>query len=169
MVLSESTAKKLFGDENPIGKTIKTDRQWGDFKVTGILKDAPEESHLQFSMLISMKSLNKLKGFSKALNSFDYSFVRTYLLFKSGYNPINFAGKLTEFQNSNKTKSFGTTDNISLQPLSDIHFNSQNIEFNLNYNSRNKTTLYILAIIGLLIILIAAINYTNLTTAKSIK
>ena len=168
MVLTESTAKKLFGTENPVGEIIKTDRQWGDFKVSGIMKDPPKNSHLQFSMLISMKSLSKFKGFIKAMNSFDYSIVRTYLLFKPGYNPINFSEKLGEFQNSHKTKSFGTTDIISLQPLRNIHFNSQNIEFDLNANSRSRTTLYILAMIGLLIILIASINYTNLTIAKSI-
>lgn len=168
MVLTKSTAKKLFGDKNPVGKTIKTDRSWGDFKVTGILKDPPKNSHLQFSMLISMKSLIKLEGFNKALHSFNYDIVRTYLLFKPGYKPLNFSGKLKEFQNSYKIKNSGTADFISLQPLSDIHFNSQNIEFDLNSNPRSKTTLYILAIIGLLIIFIAAINYTNLTTAKSI-
>ena len=168
MVLTESTAKKLFGNENPVGEIIKTDRQWGDFKVSGIMKDPPKNSHLQFSMLISMKSLSKFKGFIKAMNSLDYSIVRTYLLFKPGYNPINFSEKLREFQNYHKTKSFGTTDIISLQPLRNIHFNSQNIEFDLNANSRSRTTLYILAMIGLLIILIASINYTNLTIAKSI-
>ena len=126
MILTASTAEKLFGNENPIGKTIKTDRPWGDFKVTGILRDPPKNSHLQFSMLISMKSINKFKGFRKALDSFDYNIVRTYLLFKPGYNPVDFASKLKEFQNSNKIKKFGTSDIISLQPLMDIHFNSQN-------------------------------------------
>ena len=168
MVLTESTAKKLFGNVNPIGKIIKTDRQWGDFKVTGILKDPPANSHLQFSMLISMKSLNTFPGFKKALNNFDLSIVRIYLLFKHGYNPNLFSSKLEKFQNSNKGKSFGVTEKVSLQPLSDIHFNSQNIEFDLNANARSKTILYILSIIGLLIVLIAAINYTNLTAAKSI-
>ena len=84
MVLTESTAKRLFGDENPIGKIIKTDRSWGDFKVTGVLQDPPTNSHLQFSMLISMKSLNKFTGFHKAINDFDYNLVRTYLLFRPG-------------------------------------------------------------------------------------
>ena len=167
MVLTESTAKKLFGDENPIGKTIKTDRSWGDFKVTGILQDPPKNSHLQFSMLISMKSLNKFSGFLKAYNSFDYNLVRTYLLFIKGYNINNFANQLRKFQNPNKTQTSGINDVISLQPLSDIHFGSQNLEFDLNANSRSKTTVYILAIIGLLIVLIAIINYTNLAAAKS--
>ncbi len=168
MVLTESTAKKLFGNENPIGKTIKTDRQWGSFKVTGILKDPPLNSHLQFSMLISMKSLNTFPGFKKALNNFDLSIVRTYLLFQKGNNIQNFNSKLKEFQNANKAKSFGVTEDVTIQPLSDIHFNSRNIEFDLNANTKSKTTLYILGIIGLLIVLIAAINYTNLATAKSI-
>ncbi len=168
MVLTESTAKKLFGEENPIGKTIKTDRQWGDFKVTGILKDPPPNSHLKFSMLISMKSLNSLEGFKNALGNLDLSLVRTYLFFKKGYNIQNFSSKLKEFQVTNKGKSFGITDDISLQQLGDIHFSSQNIEFDLNAGANSKTTLYILGIIGLLIIIIAAINYANLATAKSI-
>ena len=84
MVLTESTAKKLFGTENPVGEIIKTDRQWGDFKVSGIMKDPPKNSHLQFSMLISMKSLSKFKGFIKAMNSLDYSIVRRQLPFIRG-------------------------------------------------------------------------------------
>ena len=167
MVLTESTAKKLFGDENPIGKTIKTDRQWGNFKVTGILQDPPKNSHLQFTMLISMESLNKFKGFKKALNNLDNSIVRTYLLFKPGYSPNKFYKNLIEFQNLNKAKEFGVSDIISLQPLKDIHFNSQNIEFDLNADARSKISIYILAIIGMLIILVAIINYTNLAAAKS--
>ena len=167
MVLTMSTAKKLFGDENPIGQTIKTDRQWGNFKVTGILEDPPKNSHLQFTMLISMESLNKFIGFKKALNNLDNSIVRTYLLFKPGYSPNKFYKNLIEFQNLNKAKEFGVSDIISLQLLKDIHFNSQNIEFDLNADARSKISIYILAIIGMLIILVAIINYTNLAAARS--
>ena len=168
MVLTESTAKRLFGNENPIGKIIKTDRSWGDFKVTGILQNPPANSHLQFSMLISMKSLDKFPGFNKALANYDFSIARTYLLFKEGYNIKDFNASLKEFQSKNKSKTFGVTDAISIQPLSDIHFNSKNIEFDLNSGARSKSTLYYLGLIGLLIILIAVINYTNLTVTKSL-
>ena len=167
MVLTESAARRLFGTENPIGKTITTDRSWGDFKVTGIVQDPPVNSHLRFDMLISMKSLEKLTGFQKALNTLDISIVRTYLLFTSNDALQNFPVHLKEFQERNKGKSFGVTDHISLQPLSDIHFHSQHIEFDLNNNARSETTIYILGVIGFLIIVIAAINYTNLSAAKS--
>lgn len=168
MVLTQSAAKKLFGNEDPVGKIIKSDKAWGNFKVTGILKDPPLDSHLQFNMLISFESLNKYAGAEKRLGDLNYSLVRTYLLFKEGYNINNFTGKLNEFQELNKSKRFGVTDRISLQPLKDIHFHSQNIEFDLNADSRSETTIYILGIIGLLLILVAVVNYTNLTTAKSI-
>lgn len=169
MVLTETTARKLFGDENPVGKIIKTDRSWGDFKVTGLIQDPPKNSHLQFSMLISFKSLEHFSGFSKALQNFDLSLVRTYLLFKDKKDMPGFDKKLTAFENTHKGKAFGVTDHISVQPLSNIHFGSQNIEFDLNYGARNKSTVYILGIIGLLIIIVAGINYTNLAAARSMK
>jgi len=169
MVLTETTARKLFGDENPIGKIIKTDRSWGDFKVTGLIQDPPKNSHLQFSMLISFKSLEHFSGFSKALQNFDLSLVRTYLLFKDKKDMAGFDKKLTAFESVHKGKAFGVTDHISVQPLSNIHYGSQNIEFDLNYGARNKSTVYILGIIGLLIIIVAGINYTNLAAARSMK
>ena len=167
MVLTETTAKRLFGDENPLGKIIQTDRSWGDFKVTGILKDPPKNSHLQFSMLISFQSLKHFSGFSKAMKNLDFAMVRTYLLFKNQNDIADFQNKLSAFERNHKGKDFGVTDHISLQPLSGIHFNSANIEFDLNYGSRNETTIYILEILGFLIIIIAGINYTNLAAARS--
>lgn len=169
MILTEATAKKLFGDEDPIGKIIKTDRSWGNFKVTGIIKDPPKNSHLQFSMLISFKSLEHFKGFKKALQNPDLTIVRTYLLFKNQTDLKNFSGKLSDYEKNHKGKEFGVTDHVSLQPLQDIHFGSQNIEFDLNYGTRSKTTIYILEILGFLIIIIAGINYTNLAAARSMK
>ncbi len=170
MVLTEATAKKLFGDENPIGKVIKTDRRWGSFKVTGIVQNPPKNSHIQFSILISFKSLQHFNGFYKALEDPDFTPVRTYLLFKNPANIKNFNKKLLTYEKNHKgSKEFGITDHISLQPMSDIHYGSQNIEYDyVNYASRDKTTIYILEILGLLIIIIAGINYTNLASARSI-
>ncbi|MGA8264881.1 MAG: ABC transporter permease, partial [Ignavibacteriaceae bacterium] len=169
MVLTESTAKKFFGDENPIGKVIKTDRSWGNFKVTGLVQDPPKNSHIQFSMLISFKSLEHYKNFYKALESPDYALARTYLLFKNPVGMKGFDKKLSEYESNHKGKKFGVTEHISLQPMSDIHYGSQNIGYDyVNYASRNKTTIYILEILGLLIIIIAGINYTNLASARSI-
>ena len=58
IVLTESAANMFFGNEEPIGKILKTDNAWGDLKVTGLMKDPPKNSHLQFTMLISFKTVN---------------------------------------------------------------------------------------------------------------
>lgn len=166
IVLTENYAKKLFGNENPIGKIIKTDREWGEFKVTGILKETPSSSHLRFSILISFSSLSTLDGFDENLNNLDLSSVRTYLLFNSQNDLVNFPQKLSEFEQLHKTEVFGVKEEMQLQTLSDIHFNSAHIEFDNNNSQKSITAVYILGLIGFFIILIAGINYSNLSNAR---
>lgn len=167
IVLTESAARMFFGSEEPIGKILKTDNPWGDLKVAGLMKDPPKNSHLQFTMLISFKTLNAFgPRFEQAINNWNASTVKTYLLF-NGENSMNtFSAKLAEFVEKNKTDVFGTKEKLFLQPLKDVHFYSTNFELDSNYGARNITTIYILGIIGFFIVLSACINYSNLSIAR---
>ncbi|OGU36305.1 MAG: hypothetical protein A2068_04370 [Ignavibacteria bacterium GWB2_35_6b] len=167
IVLTESAANMFFGTDDPIGKVLKTDGAWGDLKVAGLMKDPPKNSHLQFTMLISFKSLNAFgPRFEQAINNWNASTVKTYMLFNSESSMNNFPSKLSGFVEKNKTDVFGTKEKLFLQPLKDVHFYSTNFELDSNYSARSITTIYILGIIGFFIILSACINYSNLSIAR---
>ena len=167
VVLTETTAKMFFGDDNPIGKVIKTNSNIGSLKVTGLMKDLPGNSHLQFSMLISFNSINNdWPEWKEILNNWNISSVKTYLLFNNKNSLANFGGKLKTFQEKNKTNVFGVTEAIQLQPLYNVHFDSNNLELDNNYGARSITTIYVLGVIGFFILLSACINYSNLSIAR---
>lgn len=167
VVLTESSAKMFFGEDDPVGKIIKTNRGWGDFKVTGIIKDPPEYSHLQFTMLISFKTIYvEESNWEQYLNNWNISAVKSYLLFKDKNSMNNFGDKFSAFQKKNKTDVFGNKERLHLQPLSDVHFGSNNFEMDKNYGARNIATIYVLGIIGFFIVLSACINYSNLSIAR---
>lgn len=164
VILTESKAKVIFGDENPIGKTLITDRPWGNFIVKGVMKDPPANSHIQFSMLISFETVRAIPFVRRnVLSSFDRSSVRTYLLFNSEKEKSGFQNKLTEFEKKHQTDTFGKTEHLIVQSFADIHFGSTNFEYQYNHGGKSKNTIYILGVIGFFIILIACINYSNLS------
>ena len=167
VVLTETSSKMFFGDEDPVGKILQTNRYWGDLKVTGVVKNPPANSHMQFSMLISYNTIwASDKERLQVLNNWDVSVVGTYLLFNSKQNMEAFDSKLKGFIEKHKSKSFGTKKIIHLQPLADVHFGSNNYETDLNYGARNIATIYVLGIIGFFIVLSACINYSNLSIAR---
>ena len=167
VVLTESAADKYFGNENPMGKFLNVERL-GECKVTGILKDLPQNSHIQFDMIFSSSSLNKFTGFEKFINSWKSEGIITYLLIKPGYDKNIIEKSIQEISRQNFTAEDKKSRTIFIQQLKDIHFNSNDIEFDyLNVNKKDKIYIYVLSSIALFIILIACINYTNLSIAKS--
>ncbi len=158
IVLTESTAKKYFGSENPIGKTLDVDN-WPVKVVTGVIKDIPDNAHFKIDILASLKSLDQGKRLSQTWGW--YSFY-TYVKLKPGADITLFDKKVRtlvkKYQPQDKNFFYS-------QSLSSIHLNS-NLQSELRPNS-NKSYLYIFGTIALFILLIACINYINLTTARS--
>lgn len=169
LVVTESKAKKYFGDEDPLNKTLLIDNT--PWKVTGVIKDVPVNTHLKFDMLLSrlvdrewVMENGQLK--SEAFWNPD---VYTYLLFPENYNPQDFIDKFPAIYNK-YYKSFG--DQVGgkynppiLEPLADIHFHS---ELDADEAHGNMAYLYAFTGIGIFIILLACINYMNLSTAKAV-
>ncbi len=168
LVLTESTAKKFFGDASPLDQTLLIDGQEG--KVTGVIRDVPENTHLKFNILISnfrdrSWAMDEGKIKSEAFWNPD---VYTYLLFPERYDTQRFHEKFGAIFNK-YFKSFG--DQVGgkftpiLEPLTSIHFYSK---LNEDEPHGNIGYLYAFAGVGFFIILLACINYMNLSTAKSI-
>lgn len=156
IVLTESSAKRYFGNDNPVGKTLQIDRL-GNLMVTGVIKDVPHASHFHFDFLISTR---KFGGNIDANWGF-YNFY-TYAKLKPNSDITAFTKKVQDVYKSN------TTDGANIfyvQPLTDIHLTS-NLKWELEPNS-DKLYVYVFTIIGIFILLIAGINYVNLATAKA--
>ena len=169
IVLTESLAIKYFGNEDPIGKSLYINQFEGEAKVTGVMEDFPSNSHLQPPLLVSVASLFAFEGLSEWVssdwtsNAFD-----TYLLLKPGTNSTQLADQLTATANERRPEDKHRNQYV-LQALTDIHFRSQNLEEDTSAQQGDISYVYIFSGIGLLILLIAFINYVNLSTARAMK
>jgi len=173
VVLTQKMAKKYFGNENPMGKIFNMDNR-RDYKVTGVVKEFPENSHFHFDFLGSMSSYDFVDQQGWLNNSF-----YTYLLLRKDFPAEQFEAKLPalvqkyvypvieRFLNvpMAELKKRGAKYQYVLQPLTDIHLYS-NYDVELEPNG-DISYVYIFSLIALGILLIACINFTNLATARS--
>ncbi|MBU8891536.1 MAG: ABC transporter permease [Bacteroidales bacterium] len=175
LVLTENTAFKLFGDETAIGKNISLDGEM-DFEVVGICKNFPANYHLDIDYIASISSLPKSQATGWQNNPF-----QTYLLLRSDASIDDLQSKIPElvkihmgaFIQRVMNMSFdefiggGSNYNYSLQGLKDIHLRSDMTEDAAKRTSMSN--IYIFMIIALLILILAIVNYVNLSTAKGIE
>ncbi|MDE3182970.1 MAG: ABC transporter permease [Bacteroidota bacterium] len=175
VVLTASTAKKYFGTTDVVGKTIEVkDEKNPSFKITAVIKDFPENSHFRFDFLFSMKNVDYQWGQLTSHNFY------TYLLLMKGTDYKAFDKNFTtyidkyvlpqakQYMNINSMAEFEKAGNklkYSLIPLTDIHLHSDR-QFELS-PSGNIQYVYIFSAVALFILLIACINFMNLTTARS--
>ncbi len=170
VVLSESMADKYFGNENPVGKVITGDDLY-EFTVTGIMEDMPGNSHFHFDFLASYASLapNKLYNEPSTMQSHGFSHdVFTYLLLREGHVPGDLERKFPEFLDRHLGELLEGTGIVArpfLQPVTDIHLHS-NMEAELGPNSDIRYV-YIFSSLAVFILLIACVNFMNLSTARS--
>ena len=168
-ILTEETAHKFFGNENPIGKRIKI-ANLVDLQVAAVIADAPANSHLQYNMLVSYASLKPefIGGFPLdewGLNAAGFTYIALPNQNQTRQVQTALASIANEHLNNEKD---GTTTTFHLQPLPDIHYNQLYAASNPSYTI-NYSYLYLIGAIGLFLILAACINYTNLSTALAIK
>ena len=159
VVLTESTAEKYFGKNNPIGKIIRYNRKT-DLTVTGIMKNIPGNTHLQFDMVIPMSSAKTFFGDDFLQNTMN-TVVFTYLLTNQGTNFERFEKSISQATQEYTGGDFGDNKLYHIQPLTSIHLHSDmGGEFTPNSDIKS---IYILSTIALLILIIACINYINLS------
>lgn len=163
-VINETWKEKLFGDQNPIGKTIKMNNE-DTYEITGVMKDVPENSHLQFDVLLSMVPTEADSNFARYLETWNSIGMPTYVLLndKSSEEKVN-ASLIPIMEEHVNWGTFG----LKLQPLDKVHLYSSGILFdNHNVNKTDVDYLYSLIAVAIFIIIIAAFNFMNLSTARS--
>lgn len=159
ILLTETTARKYFGDENPIGKIIRMNINNGtDYQVTGVLKDVPANAHFSFDILIPFES-----GRNADLAWDWYSFY-TYVRLRPGADPKPFETNIRQLFAKHQPTSL---NEFYIQPLTDIHLRSS-LKWELSENG-DIMYVHILLIIAVFVIVVASINYINLSTAQAAK
>ena len=184
VVLTESAARKYFGNESPMGKNLVIGQDEKNhygvyqslFRVTGVVKDPPHNSHIRFNMLTSMSSYPEVAWR-------DWSWVwmqlATYVRLKANVPPIAVQSKIPEIESKYlpaglKRLGYSYDDMIKsgghwhfvLQPVTDIYLGSS-LTGNRLGPLGDRTEVYLMSVIAVLILLIASINFMNLTTARS--
>ncbi len=164
VILTESIAKKYFGTIDVIGKSLSF-VQFSEVKVTGVLEDNPDNSHLKFDLLFS--SNTAIEGLDEMLEQWDLYGAYTYLLLN---NPSQ--KSITEKKGNQIVNDFWQDyeyrSGFYLQAIQDIYLESENVEFGIEAAKGNKFYINLFLIIAFIVLITACINYTNLATAQSL-
>lgn len=175
VIISESTAKKYFATTDAVGKNIETDDNGKTlYKVTAVIRDIPHNSHFTFDMIFSMDNVNYQWGSFLSHNH------QTYLLLKPGTDHKAFEKNFSQFidkyvvpqaaqfmqiKSMDEFEKAGNKLEYSLMPLTEIHLRSGRVaELNVNGNIQY---VYIFSAVALFVLLLACVNFMNLSTARS--
>src|SRR6185312_8054977 len=167
VAIDENTAKKYFGNANPIGKTLQYDNGDGTFasyKVTGVFENVPVNSHLHFTALVSYKTLAIL--FGQGINNWHNAGSFVYVQLKENTDVKAFEKEISHLYDkyADQYKDIKASISICLEPLTDIHLHSDRL-FDVAVKG-NVSYVYIFSVVAIFILLIACINYVNLATAQ---
>jgi len=158
VVLTENMSKKYFGSEDPVGKILNIDRN--DFIVTGVIENVPQNSHLQFDCIISFEYWRRIPFLMK----WERSSYNTYVLLQNEKSFPSLNSKISPILHKHLPE---TKDTLYLQPLKKIHLNSSHLlRDHVKKGEKKYVTLFIA--LALVILIIACINYMNLSTARSV-
>jgi putative ABC transport system permease protein len=166
-VMTASAARRYFGSEDPIGKVVSVNKR-KDFRVTAVVADPPPNTHLHFDILLSFATFVQMNG-PEAETAWGWDGFYTYVQLRPGTDPAVFEKKMADVvQRKWGPEMKDTKEGIAfhLQPLRDIHLYS-NFMFESETNG-NGRAVYFLLVIALFIIVIAWINYINLSTARAV-
>ncbi len=169
LVLTQEMARKYFGDEDPMGKMVRMNDEFS-MKVTGLLGDVPSNCHLKFSMLGSLTTLISVQGSRQYVDNWGSLFLHSYIRLYPGSDASAFGEKITTVVRD----AFGEAADVYdiemvpyLQPVPGIHLHS-NLMAELEPNS-SISYIYIFSAVAVFILIIACINFMNLSTARSTK
>lgn len=165
MVLTKESAEKIFGKEDPIGKIVT--RYAGDtlpFTVTGIMENVPKNSHLQFDALFSFNTNDN----SQNMQNWGGNWVITYLELGNNTDIAALEKKFPDYLKRHMNEDNWKNYTLFLQQLPKVHSGSVNITHDyLNFQKFDSNYTYVFSVIAIIVLIIACINFMNLSTAKS--
>ncbi len=162
LVISQEMAHKYFGIANPLGEILEINQQ--DYEITGVVEDSPENTHMKYDLIASLETLRDWDEMNNWYSTMFY----TYLKLKLGVNVEEFSQQVSRLADKHvgeRLESGGSTYHYFLQPLARIHLHSH-----LRYETEppgNPVYIYIFSFVGLFILLIACLNFMNLSTARA--
>jgi len=161
IVISETMRQKYFDNINPVGKTINMDGR--DFEVTGVVDDYPDNTHLQYNMFTSIHAFDHMPW----MNDWTWPGAYTYVSLNPNVNIYDLEQHINTLA-AERTKGDPRARDMSythfLQPVKDIHLHSQ-LNYEASYGG-NRRQLFIFTAIGILVLIIVAMNFVNLSTAR---
>ncbi len=169
VVLTRETAERYFGSEDPIGKTFHYDNQ-RDLQVTGVIENLPENLSIQFDFLGSFPTLEEIATPGNVASWHSFFLIYTFLLFPEQHEINDFNEKMPAFVDSymhdDVARSIGRTYTVSVTPLENIYLQSKRIA---EAKTGDINYVYTFTVIAIFVLLIACINFMNLSTARSIR
>jgi putative ABC transport system permease protein len=165
VVLTETTARKYFGNKDPMGKVIELDKHL-QLKVTGIAKDVPSNSHLDFDLVMPLSNYANASWFQIWINNNNF----TYVLLDKNTSAAQLEKTFPQFMDKYMGKDMarlGAHFGLSLTPLSKIYFEPASSFDNVKHG--DKKVVYIFLSVAILILLIACINFMNLSTVRAVE
>ncbi|GAB3916131.1 ABC transporter permease [Larkinella terrae] len=166
VILTQKTARKYFGSAPAVGKTLRLNNDL-KVQVAGVMRDAPVQTNFPVSMLVSFSSMKTY--FSFGIDQWGLrSGGSVYAVLPEGKSPEQYAARLRQAEKKYFSARDGETSTLVLQPLHDIHFNAE-YEGTILAPAISPTYLYVFGIVGLFVLLIACVNFINISTARAMK
>mgnify|MGYP001099283585 CR=1 FL=1 len=162
LVISKRMAVKYFGTEDPVGKVLQINA--ADFEVTGVVENAPKNTHLKYDLIASMETFADWGEMSNWFSTMFY----TYLKLKPNVDLAHFSGQASSLADryvGDTLKKWGNEYHYFLQPVSSIHLRSH-LRYELE-PSGNPLYITVFSVVGLFILIIACLNFMNLSTARA--
>lgn len=164
VVISKALALKYFGDGSPVGKTIRYENEY-DLVVTGVLDELPANTHLQFDLVGSLEIVERETWFQNWWANSLYTYIKVQDENAVRFMNAGFPAFMDKYFGED-FRRIGNRIDLKLEPLSDIYFNND-VRYERNVAHGDRKYVVIFGSIGVLLIILAAINYTNLSTAQA--
>ncbi len=169
VVITEDVAKMFFGNEDPMGKTLLFLDKNIPATVTGVLKNIPENSHIQFDYLVPSEVIRSWWGTSDDLDDWEIGWANCYLLLRNDFEKEDLEKKTENFFKQNNKENGQENTLVWLEPLKDLHLRSDLFWDHSNNAKGNIVYIYIFMFIAISVMGIACANFMNLSTARYMK